>query len=201
MAGQVLAEACVGLALLTFVWILFSFVGYMSNNHLRTLMASRYAAWLSGNDQDPQGASIPQQFFYGDDTNLVTVQSAGLTLSLTGAITGSLPSQAPTELAQQGQNAWQDTVTFGLQLDSVANTTKYPFTLMNSQVPFMTNSLLTNFTLVSSSDAWPADVQNSWQNLGQAIEGVLSALLGEADSALGGFGAVLGALGGALGSL
>ena len=74
LAGQILAEAAIGLALMAFTWILVSYVNYMCNNRIRTNMTARYSAWLSGNGADPTAnGSVAQYFFMNNDTNLAVV--------------------------------------------------------------------------------------------------------------------------------
>src|SRR5688500_12896765 len=66
-AGQVITEAVIGLALMSFACILMTYSLYMGTNSIRTSMAARHAAWFkgaSGNDATP--AQIDQWFFFQD---------------------------------------------------------------------------------------------------------------------------------------
>jgi len=46
--GQMMPEACIGLALMAFVWVVSAYSLFMANNSIRTEMAARYAAWYQG---------------------------------------------------------------------------------------------------------------------------------------------------------
>ncbi|MDR3457097.1 MAG: hypothetical protein P4N60_06595 [Verrucomicrobiae bacterium] len=148
-AGAILAEACIGLALLVFLWILVSYVTYMSNNRIRTVMAARDSAWLSGNGQNPTAqGSIAGSFFSGDDVNVAQVQS-----SVRVPLSPGNPYFTPAVCS--------NSVTFGMSVSDLKQSTQFPFVLMNMQVPFMPEAMLTNFTSVSGHCAWPADVDNT----------------------------------------
>src|ERR1700733_12818093 len=89
-AGQILAESVIGLSLIVFVWILVSYVNYMCNNRIRTDMAARFSAWLSGNGVDPTASGyLAPYFFMNNDTNLVAATSVQNNMSLMGV---SMPS-------------------------------------------------------------------------------------------------------------
>jgi hypothetical protein len=163
MSGEILAEAAIGLSLLVFVWILVLYVSYMCNNRLRTNMAGRYSAWLSGNGVDPtanNGAIIAANFFMGDDTKLVEVAPSatsgisvfGITLPSISGIPGLVP------------DICSNSVTFGMPLSQVSETANFPFILMNSQVPYMPSTVLSNFTIVTSHSAWPADITETYSD-------------------------------------
>ncbi len=159
LAGQILAEACIGMSLLVLLWIFFSFTTYMANNRIRTAMAARDAAWLKANGEDPTG-SVPGAFYSSADASLAAA-SAGTEFTLALAI--------PTPFAA-GQ-AWSNSVSFGMAKGDLAGTTRYPFLLLNTHVPFMPDSLMDNFLSVATICAWPADTANTFTSLIDAIPG------------------------------
>ena len=177
-AGQIMVEACIALALMAFTWMLFSFVSYMGNNQIRTAMATRHAAWMLGNGADPS-AAIPQQFFYGGDSGLVHVDSGSFAISMASALTGD------DNLGLGDQNACLATVSFGMSADDLKTTDRYPFTLLNANVPFMPPTLLENFTSVQSQCAWPAHVEDTWQDPLNAFEKIIQMIFSEASAAVG----------------
>ncbi len=161
LAGQILTEAAIGLALIVFVWMLVTYVSYMCNNRIRTNMAARYSAWLSGNGVDPttdSGIIIATNFFMGNDTNWVVVAPSDKSgISVFGITLPSIPG-IPGLVPEIHSNS----VAFGISPDQVSGTTVFPFTFMNVHVPFMPSTLLTNFTMVSSFAAWPADITETY---------------------------------------
>jgi hypothetical protein len=149
-----MAEAAIGLALLTFVWILVSYVNYMGINRIRTNMAARHSAWLSGHGADPTANGlITSNFFVGNDANLVTVSPP---------VTNEMkPLGVNIDLSELGlpdANVCSNTVSFGIT--NVNSSSPFPFNLLMVNVPFMPSTSLTNFTMVSSHCAWPADIYN-----------------------------------------
>ena len=157
LAGQIMAEAAIGLALLVFVWILVSYTNYMGINRIRTNMAARHSAWLSGHGADPTANGlITSNFFLGNDANLVTVAPPVTnSLNLFGI------SIDPNFLVGASPEVYSNTVTFGVA--NVNSSSPFPFNLLMVNVPFMPTDLLDSFksfTMVSSHCAWPADVWN-----------------------------------------
>jgi hypothetical protein len=166
LAGQILTEAVIGLALLAFVWILLSYVNYICNNRIRTNMTARYSAWLSGNSADPTAnGSIAQCFFMNNDTNLAVVSpSATHTLNLCGvSLPNFISGLLDTELCS-------NSVSFGT--NTVNSSSPFPFDMLSVNVPFMP-TLLTNVTIVSSHCAWPRNVSDTYSNLISVEEGAL----------------------------
>ena len=174
-SGQVLTEACIGLALLAFTWITLSFVSYMSNNHIRTLMAARHGAWLKGNSADLD--LVRTQFFPGDDQSLVTVSSHSSALSIAGALSGGATSASQNVPGSDG--SWIVTVSFGMTPEELARNPRFPFNWMNTTVPFMPKSMLENWLTVESQAAWPADCNNTWQSFSEAVSGMWGLLVNE----------------------
>ena len=105
LAGSILAEAAIGLFLLVFVWLLVCYVNYMCDKRIRTNMAARYSAWLSGNKVDPNANNgytfIRTNFFMGKDGDLAVLATPvknninifGLTLP--SALSSVSPGLAP----------------------------------------------------------------------------------------------------------
>ena len=163
-----MAEACIGMSLVVFVWVLFAFSSYMANNRLRTVMAARDAAWLQSNGQNPSSL-VPTQFFYGSDQNVAQAPAGRqVNLSPLGS-EGGLDS-----FGWSGLDAvmWSNTVTFGMTVDQVSTTEQFPFVLLNTHAPFMPDIMLSNFLSVSSVCAWPGDLDKTWASKGDALGGV-----------------------------
>jgi hypothetical protein len=168
--GQVLAEACIGLSLVTFAWIMITYSLFMANNHIRTEMAARHAAWYkgtTGNDMTP--AQLDQMFFYQSNVaKVVYSQGEGI-----GSVIG-LGGNGPSFLDEPGFPT-KATVTFG-PIDA-AHATQFPFDLLNTQVPLMPNSMLTNCLSVSASSQWD-HVGETWNTPGAALSAVFNSLKG-----------------------
>ena len=165
LGGQILAEACIGLSLLTLVMICVAYSTYMANNRIRTIMAARDAAWLQAHGQDPSSL-IATQFFYDQDQSLVQA-SAGEQKSLSPLGGESIPVIS----AVLGATEWTNKVSFGLS-QGVSSSKQYPFILMKTQAPFMPASALGAFSSTSSSCAWPGDLDKTWNSWGDALGGV-----------------------------
>jgi hypothetical protein len=181
-SGQILAEACIGLALLVFVWILISFVAYLSNNRIRTAMAARDAAWLQAKGLST--ASVPSAFFYGDDVQLAKVMPAQqVSLSMPAVVQGIILAQGggldSMAYGMQDNYASDATVTFGMTASEVKSTTTFPFNLLNVQVPFMADLDMDNFLSVTSSCAWPGEdgADPTWSKARDVARTPLSAAL------------------------
>ena len=158
VAGSIMAEAAIGLALLTFVWILVVYVNYMGINRIRTNMAARHSAWLSGHGGNPQVSGFATDFFVGNDARLVTV-APPVRNKLTFFGVGIDLSQI--DLVTPPPEVYSNSVSFGV--DNVDSTSPFPFNLLVVNVPFMPKNTLqsfTSFTKVTSHCAWPADVWN-----------------------------------------
>jgi hypothetical protein len=152
-----MAEAAIGLALLTFVWIVVSYVNYMGINRIRTNMAARHSAWLSSHGADPTANGlITSNFFVGNDANLVTVS---LPVKNTMSFFGVGFDLSKVDLLTPAPELYSNTVSFGA--NNVDSSSPFPFNLLVVNVPYMpTNTLqsFTYFTMVSSHCAWPADI-------------------------------------------
>jgi hypothetical protein len=152
LAGQILAEAAIGLSLIVFTWIVVTYVNYMCNNRIRTNMAARFSAWLSGNGANANAnGSLPANFFVSNDTKLVKVASTKNTLSLLGVNVPSIILPTPY--------IYSNSVAFGTNISASA---PFPFDTLSVNVPFMPmQDLLTNFTMVQAHCAWP-DVSDTY---------------------------------------
>ena len=162
-SAQILAEACIGLSLLTLVWIFLSFSTYMANNKIRAAMAARHAAWLQANGESIN--SVPGAFFFGGDVGLAKAAS-GKKITL---------QRLPIVPLWQG-SVWSNSVSFGMSSATLAGTTKYPFVLMKTRLPFMPPSLLDNFLSVDSACGWPGDVGDSYKDWNPITSGISTAL-------------------------
>ncbi len=58
-SAQILAEAAIGLSLMTFAWILIAYSLYLANYKIRTEMAARYAAWYQANNGGTAATRAP----------------------------------------------------------------------------------------------------------------------------------------------
>jgi len=168
--GQVLAEACIGLSLVTFAWIVITYSLFMANNHIRTEMAARHAAWFKGTTgNDMTAAQLDQMFFYQSNVaKVVYTQGEGI-----GSLVG-LDSKGVSFLDNDGFPT-KTTVTFGPS--DAAHATQFPFNLLNTQVPLMPNSMLTNALSVSASSQWDR-VGDTWTTPGAALDAVFNSLKG-----------------------
>ena len=171
--GAILAEACIGLALLTFTWIIISYSLYMGDNHIRTAMAARHAAWLRGEkggdvsdkSKEPTAADIEGWFFYEKDLTQVSFSRGELPLeTLMGGDRDKYGGKA-------GKGPYLAKVTYGIQPDDLSSTTTFPFTLLKTHVPFMPSSLMGNVLSVSSTCQWD-EVGNPWKTWAEALSGL-----------------------------
>jgi hypothetical protein len=168
--GQVLTEAAIGLSLVTFAWIVVTYCLFMANNHIRAEMAARHAAWYKGTTgNDMTQAQLDQMFFF--QTNVAKVvysQGEGI-----GSLIG-LGSGGPSFLDENGFPT-KATVTFGPS--DAAHATEFPFDLLNTQVPFMPSSMLTNALSVSATSQWD-HVGETWTTADKALSAVFNTLKG-----------------------
>ncbi len=156
-SGQFMAEAAIGLALMTFAWIIITYSLFMGNNQTRTVMAARYAAWYAGSNNGtlPTTDQIDQYFFYQSGVSTVNNSTAENVSDL-------IPSFIPSIIrnifnfsdGSAGNGPFKATVTFGVQ---DANSTVFPFSLLKTHVPFMPTSEMTNVLSVQSSCQWDGD--------------------------------------------
>lgn len=182
-SGQVMAEACIGLSLMAFTWIIVTYSLYMADNKIRTVMAARHAAWYFGATQGKQMTinQLDQDFFYQSGvSNVAYSQGKGIP-DLFGS--SGVPANATK---YSGYNGVVATITYGPN-DPHDAANPFPFSLLNTQVPFMPDSFLTNCVSVSSSCQWDI-VGDTWSTPGEAwagIIGVLKSNFGAAASAIG----------------
>ena len=167
-SGQVLTEACIGLSLVTFAWIVITYSLFMANNHIRAEMAARHAAWYKGTTgTEMTSAQLDQMFFYqANVAKVVYSQGEGI-----GSLIG-LSGNGPSFLDEDGFPT-KATVTFGPS--DAAHATQFPFDLLNTQVPFMPNSLLTNCLSTSASSQWD-HVGETWTTPDKALSAVFNSL-------------------------
>ena len=154
-SGQVMAEACLAIALLAFTWITASFAAFMNTNHIRTAMAARHAAWMHGN-----GVVDVQQ-----------IQSVGIGEFIAG--------KADTQKYNgQGNGPFRYTVSFGMDKADINTTTNYPFVLLKTELPFMPPSLPDRYIKVQSSCQWE-EVNSTWTSFWTAIGWFFEQIFGE----------------------
>ncbi len=170
--GQALVEACVGLAIMTFVFLLAGFLVWMSGNKIRTAMAARHAAWLKGSGGNPTDATIGEGFFY--DPDFVKVDPIGAVGAL-DALTGGDSDQMSYSDANGGPFRYK--VSFGIETNALATTADYPFTWMKIQLPFMPKSEMRHFVMVYSVCQWD-EVGNTWTSWIDALQGIWDRIVG-----------------------
>ena len=178
-SGQILTEACIGLALMTFVWIVITYSLYLGNNQIRAEMAARYAAWYQGNNSGtlPAASAIDTYFFPQSGLTTVTPLQPAL---IPDALSGHAPSgNASTNDGTSGNGPFKVKITFGVT-DPNSTNNPFPFDLLQTQVPFMTNSMM--IYSVSSSCQWDGD-SDTWNSWKSAIEGIWNTLSANAGSA------------------
>ena len=166
-SGAVLVEACIGLSLMVFAWILMSYSSYLGTNHIRTAMAARHAAWkqgMMGSDGSPTVEEIEREFFYETGlTRLELRKAPGLGSLVTGNSHGS-------KMANAGDGPYIASVTYGPEdLDS---TTVFPFNMMKVTVPFAGPTRLSIFE-VKTECQWE-EIGDTWDSLASAAAGLLS---------------------------
>jgi len=173
--AQVLAEACIGLSLMTFTWILIAYSLYLANYQIRTEMAARYAAWYTGNNNGtaPTAAQLDQYFFPQSGLSKVTSVQPVL---LPDVITSSMPgTTAYTNDSSSANGPFRENVAFGPStLDSTSN--PFPFNLLNPniKIPFMPD--FSNFGYsVNSSCQWDGD-SDTWNTFSSAMSGMWNTL-------------------------
>ena len=77
--------------------------------------------------------------------------------------------------------------------DAVQSTAVFPFTLMNTHLPFMPDSMMASFLSVSSTNQWDA-VGNTWNDPGSAVSGIWDQIVKTVSNAGSVIGKVVGAV-------
>jgi hypothetical protein len=182
--AQILAEACIGLSLMTFAWILIAYSLYLANYQIRTEMAARYAAWYTGNNNGtlPTPAQLDQFFFMQPGLSSVTMQPPVL---LPDVITSSSPSgDSFTNDNTSGNGPYRVQVSFGVSSLNIS-TNPFPFNLMNPniKVPMMP-SLALSTTSVNSTCQWDGD-SDTWNTFSSAASGIWNTISSNLSQGLG----------------
>jgi hypothetical protein len=167
--GQVLAEACIGLSLMVFAWIIITYSLYMANNAIRTEMAARYAAWYQANTGGTAatGEQLDQYFFYQSGLSSVS--------QLTPVLMGqAFEGDAPTNASSYSGNDNPVNVQVSYGVSAPASSSPFPFNLLSVHVPLMPTSTLPVYS-VNSSCQWDYD-SDLWTNASQALNGVWNTL-------------------------
>jgi len=171
-SGSVLTEAAIGIALMTFVWIMISYTMFMATNDIRTEMAARYAAWYRGASGNAATSNqVDQAFFYQSGLSKVEYgpgEGIGDLLS-----SGSGDTTTASKYSGDANGPFMAKVTFGVSSPSPTN--QFPFDLLITEVPFMPNSYLTNCLSINSTCQWDGD-SDTWKDPGQAANGILDSL-------------------------
>jgi len=167
-SGQIMAESCIGLALMSFAWIILLYSLFLADNHIRTAMAARHAAWYKGaGGGDMTAAQLDEYFFYQPGVSAVEYKQGDGIEAL--VLSGNSPSFS-------GDAGWptRATVTFGVtNVNDSAN--PFPFDLLTTKVPFMPDSAMTNVLSVNSVCQWD-QTSETWRSPGKALSGVFDTL-------------------------
>lgn len=167
-----MVEACIGLSLMVFIWILLSYSLYMANNQIRTEMAARYAAWYTGNNNGtlPSTSQIDQDFFFQSGLSSVTNSTPDTMSTFVSQLSGGLiPSEFISFLDLSDGTAangpFKVQVSFGVT-DPSSSANPFPFSILQTHVPFMTNSMMSIYS-VNSTCQWDGD-SDTWNTASQA---------------------------------
>jgi len=185
-SAQILAEACIGLALMAFTWIIVTYSLFLANNQIRTEMAARYAAWSQGNNNGtlPIASDIDKYFFFQPNLSTVTPLTPAL---IPDVLAGSAPaSDASTNDGTSGNGPFKVQIAFG-PTTAPSSASPFPFNLLTTHVPFMTNSMMSIYS-VNSSCQWDgdSDTWNTWSAAGKGIWNTISGNAGAAGSIFSG---------------
>lgn len=117
-----MAEAAIGLALMSLTWILVAFATFLATNHLRTNMASRDAAWYQG---ETAGGLLSQDqindwFFFQKLARVDCETGAGFV-------------QAFAKVS----GPYRANVSFGASSLEDPNAATFPYVLLKTRLPFM----------------------------------------------------------------
>jgi len=181
-AGEIMAEACIGLSLMAFVWMIMVYSLYLADNQIRTEMAARYAAWYQGNNNGTvvSASDIDKYFFFQSGLTTVTTLTPAL---IPDALSGTMPSgKTATKDGTSGNGPFKVQITFGVSsLNN--NTNPFPFNLLNPsvQVPFMPTNLV-SVCSVNSTCQWDGD-SDTWSSWSDAAKGIWNTISGNAGSA------------------
>ena len=170
-----MAEACIGLALMALAWILISYSLFLANNDIRTEMAARYAAWhqgASGDGTAVTASQVDQYFFF--QSGLSTVSSVPPAL-IGDVITGNMSADSSNYSPDSsgGDGPFKVKVTFGIS-DPNSSSNPFPFDLLKTHVPFMPDSMMATYS-VSSTCQWDGTGE-TWRSPGKALEGIWNTL-------------------------
>ena len=177
-----MAEACIGLALMAMVWIVLTYSLYLADNHIRTEMAARYAAWYQGNNNGAvaSASDIDKYFFFQSGLTTVTTLTPAL---IPDALSGNMPSgNTSTKDGTGGNGPFKVQITFGVSTLN-CNTNPFPFDLLgpNVRVPFMSTNLNTVCS-VNSSCQWDGD-SDTWNSWTEAAKGIWNTIKDNAGAA------------------
>jgi hypothetical protein len=177
-SGQIMVEACIGLALMAFAWIIITYSLYLADNQIRTEMAARYAAWYAGNNNGthPTAANIDQYFFFQSGLSTVSKLTPAL---IPDALAGQNPTNAVNDNSD-GNGPFKVQITFGVT-DPNNSSNPFPFDLLATHVPLMTNSMMAVYS-VNSSCQWDGD-SDTWNTWSAAAKGIWATISGNAGAA------------------
>lgn len=183
-SGQILAEACIGLSLMVFAWIVISYSLYLANYQIRTEMAARYAAWYQGNSSGTAAtaAQLDQYFFFQANLSTVIPQQPDDIVDALAGLNNTNSTSYSGGDGGDGNGPFKVEVTFGPNsLNSTTN--PFPFSLVSSDVhvPFMPASTF-SISSVNSTCQWDGD-SDTWSSWKSAGDGIWDAIKTEAGSA------------------
>jgi hypothetical protein len=175
-----MAEAAIGLSLMAFVFILVVYIFYMCDYQIRSEMAARYAAWYQGASSGTAASTTQVDAGCFFQTGQSTV-SEGTPDNIGNLLTGANSSQAQSYTPDEN-GPYMVIVKFGVS-DPNSTSNPFPFSLLATQVPFMTNSMFANFFSVSSQCQWD-EIGNTWTSPGAAFQGIISTVESSVESFL-----------------
>lgn len=177
-----MAEACIGLALMVFTWIIITYSLFLANNQIRTEMAARYAAWYQGNNNGsaPNPSDIDNYFFFQSGLSAVNPQTAAL---IPDALAGNSPTNAVND-DTSGNGPFKVQITFG-PTTTPSSSSPFPFSLLSTHVPYMTDSMMAYS--VNSTCQWDgdSDTWNTWTSVGEGLWNTVKNNAGSVGSLLG----------------
>ena len=181
-SGQILTEAAIGLSLMSMAWILTSFVSFMATNHLRTVMAARYAAWYRGEALEEASTNqIRNYFFYHDLVGVEYGPGVGML-----DLDSNLETVDKEKLRRAASGPFLATVRFGITGPESAGAMQVPFSLLWAQLPFMPVLAPEGGTPLSlaSSCQWE-ETGNPWNEPDEALSWIWERLKALASMARG----------------
>lgn len=134
--GAIMAEAAIGFAIVSFTLVLLYCSTFMADNHIRTAMAARHAAWIKGEGRaEATSEQIDEWFFYNKNLCKVTYAPGVGVIDLGN----NIRAVDPKGYVPKGSQS-RATVSFGVDSLDSKEAKQFPFVLLRGQFPFMPKS-------------------------------------------------------------